>query len=266
MRKSISILTYLFICNNSNALLDGDTVVLMQMLGAELQATAGILEMVDKSSKALDQVRKAHFMVSDKFRQARQLEYLAGEIQNIPKRMNRIDSMQSLYGNMLKIRSMYRRGDSSMNSLLSNYKDKHLSDSMALGKLRVDSVSHERKMALDYYDAVKGSLGTAESKVYGSRTQAFNNLILVGLKEQMNENNMAQKIRFVSDEIEKEKNRHSEYAFKKNIGLIPNICYADYRNGSWDWPTLAEKKKNQGIDVCKSEYSHNTNGVGYDRI
>ena len=254
MRKKQFLLLVMLLTRSSFAVIGEENVILLQMLGAELQATAGILEMIDQSSETLDMAKEVNFIVLDKVRQTQQIAYLLHTIKELPQRAKDIKSMTGLYGVLSDAQGNYKEGEYLLKSITNfERREKKVTQSLA-ERIRVDS-EKLRSLSQEYFKGVSSSDGKGISKVLGSRSEALNALISSNIVDQLD-------LMIKSDLLEKHKqsalkriNKSREYDRKILFGVIPNICFEDYESGNWRYPTVKEALANKGAQVCNAQQS-----------
>lgn len=266
MRKKRFFLWLLVFSQSSFAVIGEDNLILLQMLGAELQATAGILEMIDKSSETIDMAKEVNFIVLDKVRQAQQIAYLLHTVKELPKRAKDIKSITNLYGVLGDARGTFEEGKYLSKSLLNFDRNGQEVTRSIAERIRVDG-EKLRNLSQEYFKGVSSSDGKGVSKVLGSRSEALNTLISSNITDQLD-------LMIKSDLLEKHKkstlehiNKVKDYKRKMLLGLIPNICFEDYQSGNWNYPTFKEAIASKNQQVCNSRNlaKSNQRRVKHDR-
>lgn len=215
---------------------DGDTALLIQILGAEIQATAGILKIIEATSDTVDKMEEVHYKISDIHTKTMQAQYYAKALVDMPKNQERVHSMVHLRNNIYKVKSL----SDERNTLTLGYDllKKSNDNGMKLTRSSMRQNELDRRMAMQYFKNAGDGKKTADGAITGARASSLSALKLVGISETLNTMN-AQAI--IKSDYENRRNsyfdkkeineRHSEYIRKKNWGIIPkNITFQKYES------------------------------------
>lgn len=158
---------------------DSDTALLIKLLGTEIQATAGILEILNVSSKTLESIEKIHSKIEDKHTKAIQLEYYANTIANTPKTLKKVKSLSTLHQNLYSLNSLKKEGASLMAL------DKTNKSSSEILKNKISTNSNDKKLAFHYLQKSGSANSQISSSIYGAKASALGSYKLTSINESL---------------------------------------------------------------------------------
>lgn len=206
---------------------DGDTALLIQILGTEIQATAGILQILEISSESMKQAQKLHKTVDNVHTKAARAEYLARTITEFPKNKEEMRSMVNVRNNLETARYFYDERD----TLTLGYDVLKTSGDLT-GKAAVETTeqaNRDRAMAVELYNDSMSAKTTAEGAVITSKAATQNLLQLSGINSSLaisNANASAQNTFLYLQMVQQYR---EEFYMKKRWGMIhPETTFFEY--------------------------------------
>jgi hypothetical protein len=225
---AIFILLFTFKANSSSLFApDGDTALLIELLGAEVQAVEGILQIVEMSSKTVDKMTEVHNKVADVHTRAVQAQYYAKTLVEFPKTLDKLRSMSSLRNNLYGAKQLFN----GRHSLTLGYDILKVSSEISSERAETTTAqsAHDRTLAMRYLRQSFDSSKTGEGAVIGARASALSAVQLSSINNSigaLNSHANAQAMYLYIQEVER---LRDEYNMKHRWGMIPSkMTFAEY--------------------------------------
>ena len=206
---------------------DSDTALLIQILGTEIEATAGILEIIHLSSKTVDKIQDIHFKVDDLYTRAMQAEYYANVLLNYPKNREEMQSMVNLRNNLYDAKVLFDDRDTLTlgYDVLKTSNDK----ASAIAAASMKENEHDRKLAMQYLKGAGRARKTGEGAVYGARASALTAVKLVDMSDSLDLLSYQTLVGYDYKLIKERQKRYEEYQTQKRWGMIgKNTTFEEY--------------------------------------
>jgi hypothetical protein len=211
---------------------DADSAVLLQILGTEIEASAGILKILDVSSKTMTEIQKAHFKADDIHTKAIQAEYYANVLVNYPKTREDVRSMVTLRDNLQAGKDLWN----DRKTLTLGYDVlKKSNDSLSrIASSGLKKNKLDQKMANLYFKKAANSQRSVEGALFAARASALGTVQLVDINQSIDL--LSYQTLINSDHmLSKERNEQlSKFRMKKRWGMVPKeMSFKEYIQGSY---------------------------------
>lgn len=207
---------------------DGDSAILWEILLQDIEATAGILEMLKVSKDTLDSVQEAHFAVDSAYTKTIQTKHYLNRVANFKEELEAVKTISSVRNNMRSGVSLYEDTDDVILSKVNRktneveMEDK-VNDSLHLrNKVNQDNLRNNKMLNDSLSRDARNLSTTAQGATVGAKASALTNSYLEGVNASINlQNDILLHEKEKKDLAEKERIL-TNFNRMKLLGVIPN--------------------------------------------
>lgn len=206
---------------------DGDSAILWEMLLTDIEATAGILEMLKVSKDTLDTVQEAQFAVESAYTKTVQTSHYVNRVSNFKQELEAVKTISSVRNNMRSGVSLYEDTDE---VVLSKVKRKtkevemedKVNDSLQLrNKVNRDNLRNNKMLNDTLSRDAKNLKTTAQGATTGAKATTLTNSYLEGVNAAINLQNDILLHEKEKKDLEEKERILTNFNRMKQLGVIP---------------------------------------------
>lgn len=240
MFSRVLIISTIFCSPNTLAVVGEESAILSALLSEQIQAVAGISQIVRDGKEQLEEIKKleeAHEAIENKRIKIQRAYYYTQLLGKFGDERQRIKSLVEVRNNLQDAKELVdSRHDLTLGEEILVFSSDHANETASLN---LEKKSFHKQELSNMRSQLSLAKNTGTSTKIAAAGAVFTANQLIELNENLSKLIAYQGNTQLAMAFEQERRNHNEYQIKKRWGIIPNISYEEYRK-------LNKPKKKRG--------------------